>query len=54
MKPDNVQTPERLDARLDKFSPPHHPCPVCGKETKEHHEGTRICSNRECRQISEG
>lgn len=53
MKPDNVHVPDVFDVRLAAPTPPRHPCPKCGKETKEHYEGTRICSSRECRQISE-
>lgn len=41
---------------------PKHPCPVCGRESKEHNKfietdggpelvpGSRICSNKACRQ----
>jgi len=30
-----------------------HPCPICGKETKEHHNGARICSRGDCRFVIE-
>jgi len=28
------------------------PCPKCGRETKEHHNGMRICSMGDCRHVS--
>lgn len=54
MESDNAQAPDVFVASLDKPAPPRFPCPQCGKETKEHQEGARICSNKECRQIVEG
>lgn len=34
-------------------TPPHHPCSLCGKETKEDKfPGWRICSAPVCRAIS--
>jgi hypothetical protein len=26
-----------------------YPCPVCGRETKDHHGSARICSRKDCR-----
>lgn len=45
-----------------RSSTANYPCPKCGSETRphqgpdgeDHKNPTRICSNRECRHISEG
>lgn len=37
---------------MPETSVPNFPCPKCGKETKEHHDGKRICSNVKCRAIT--
>ena len=55
---DKIDVTEQVFADLIKSgtaadAAPRYPCPVCGKETKEHHtpHGSRICSSRECRKI---
>lgn len=52
---DNVETAsESLAVSVERGgeTPPRFPCPKCGKETKEHSGGTRICSARTCREIT--
>lgn len=66
---DKLGTVESLFADVvsgaDYAAPPRHPCPRCGRETKEHHPETlvddsgtvvgqrarRICSHRACREV---
>lgn len=36
---------------LPEFSVPNFPCPICGKESKEHVGGTRICAMPLCRHV---
>jgi ribosomal protein L37AE/L43A len=52
MTKDKLLTKDIVKVSVSKSSSKaRYPCPKCGKETKKDHKpGTRICSNKQCRE----
>ena len=48
---DVAQVTDQVIAELVPWAPPRWPCPACGRESKADHAfGSRVCSDRACRQ----
>lgn len=48
---DKVSATDTFRAGHDQSTEVTMPCPKCGKGSKEHHDGMRICSSRICRHV---
>lgn len=48
---DKVTTTDHVTAGHDTSTSVMEPCPKCGKGSKEHHDGNRICANPLCRHV---